>query len=380
MGRPPLPLGTWGKIRRYQAGPKRWRAATNYRDYDGRTRRVERYGDSGAKAERRLVEDLKDRARVTASGEVTADTKISEVCRIWRADLDGQGKAISTVAAYDDALRLHVLPSLGALRVREVTVGVADRFIASVRDKAGPGASKHAKTVISQVMQLAARHDAVDHNPLREVASVAGKKKAARSLTLDEVRVLRAGLLADAKAVGRDVPALVDFMLATGLRIGETLAVTWEALDLQACTVEVRGTVVRQRGVGLIIQPEPKTESGWRTLHLPVWLVTLLKARERVENEWGVVFASQLGKLRDRSNTNSDIRDALDPLGFGWVTSHTFRKTAATLLNDGGLTVREVADQLGHKRVSITQDTYFGRTAASPKAATLLAVIDGTGS
>lgn len=40
----------------------------------------------------------------------------------------------------------------------------------------------------------------------------------------------------------------------------------------------------------------------------------------------------------------------------------------------------EVADQLGHKRVSITQDTYFGRAAASPKAATLLAVIDGTAS
>jgi len=42
-----------------------------------------------------------------------------------------------------------------------------------------------------------------------------------------------------------------------------------------------------------------------------------------------------MGKLRDRSNTNSDIRDALDPLGFDWVTTHTFRKTAATLLNDG---------------------------------------------
>jgi hypothetical protein len=95
--------------------------------------------------------------------------------------------------------------------------------------------------------------------------------------------------------------------------------------------------------------------------------VTLLKAREHVENPWGVVFASQLSKLRDRSNTNADIREALDLLGFGWVTSHTFRKTAATLLNDGGLTVREVADQFGHKRVSITQDTYFGRAAASPK-------------
>jgi hypothetical protein len=39
-----------------------------------------------------------------------------------------------------------------------------------------------------------------------------------------------------------------------------------------------------------------------------------------VETAWDVVFLSQQGKLRDRSNTNADIRDALDPLGFGWVT------------------------------------------------------------
>jgi integrase len=57
------------------------------------------------------------------------------------------------------------------------------------------------------------------------------------------------------------------------------------------------------------------------------------------------------------------------------VTSHTFRKTAATLLNDGGLTVRELADQLGHSRVSITQDVYFGRSAGSPRAAEVLDAI-----
>lgn len=147
------------------------------------------------------------------------------------------------------------------------------------------------------------------------------------------------------------------------------------ALDLKAGTVEIRATVVRKRGEGLILQPKPKTASGWRTLHLPPWLVLLLKTREPVPNEWNVVFPSQLGKLRDRSNTNADLREAMDPLGFDWVTSHNFRKTAATLLDDAGLTVREIADQLGHKRVSMTLDTYFGRKQASPKVAELLAVI-----
>ena len=80
-------------------------------------------------------------------------------------------------------------------------------------------------------------------------------------------------------------------------------------------------------------------------------------------------FLSQQGKLRDRSNTSSDLRDALDQLGFSWVTSHTFRKTAATLLDESGLTVRKIADQIGHADVSMTQDVYFGRRQATKRAA-----------
>ena len=60
----------------------------------------------------------------------------------------------------------------------------------------------------------------------------------------------------------------------------------------------------------------------------------------------------------------------------GRVTTRTFRKTAATLLDDSGLTVREIADQLGHKRVSMTQDVYFGRNQGSPTVAHALGVID----
>ena len=53
------------------------------------------------------------------------------------------------------------------------------------------------------------------------------------------------------------------------------------------------------------------------------------------------------------------------------------RKTAATLLHDGGPTMREIADQLGHSRMSITQDVYFGRGAGSPRAADALDALGG---
>jgi integrase len=51
----------------------------------------------------------------------------------------------------------------------------------------------------------------------------------------------------------------MDMTLATGKRIGETCAITWDALDLDATTVEIRGTVIRINGHGLRIKPKPKS-------------------------------------------------------------------------------------------------------------------------
>ena len=85
-----------------------------------------------------------------------------------------------------------------------------------------------------------------------------------------------------------------------------------------------------------------------------------------------MVFPSPQGRLRDPSNTSSDLRTALDRAGFPWVTSHTFRKTMATRLDDAGLSGRQIADHLGPTRPSLTQDVYLGRGTASPHAATAL--------
>jgi integrase len=54
--------------------------------------------------------------------------------------------------------------------------------------------------------------------------------------------------------------------------------------------------------------------------------------------------------------------------GYEWVTSHTFRKTVATVLDDAGLSARQIADQLSHSRPSMTQDRYMARKARNPKA------------
>jgi integrase len=100
----------------------------------------------------------------------------------------------------------------------------------------------------------------------------------------------------------------------------------------------------------------------------------MLRRRREVqpENPWGVVFASPTGRLRDPSNTQADLRETFARLGYAGITSHTFRKTVARLMDQAGLSARAAADQLGHAKVSMTQDVYFGRKVRATGAAAVL--------
>ena len=78
------------------------------------------------------------------------------------------------------------------------------------------------------------------------------------------------------------------------------------------------------------------------------------------------------GRACDRDNALGDLRNALNAAGFEWVTSHTFRRTVATLMDQSGLSARAAADQLAHSHPSLTQDVYYGRRIASTRAAEVL--------
>jgi integrase len=132
---------------------------------------------------------------------------------------------------------------------------------------------------------------------------------------------------------------------------------------------------------------------------LPSYATELIERRtkeDRPRAPRGIVFGSPLGHLRDPSNIAGDLRRVLDGIGcevcggrgwftdaqgkpircdagrFSWVTSHTFRKTVATRLDEAGLSARQIADQLGHAHPSLTQDVYMGRKVVAADAARVL--------
>jgi integrase len=88
----------------------------------------------------------------------------------------------------------------------------------------------------------------------------------------------------------------------------------------------------------------------------------------------GLIFPPLLGEARNPSNANRDLKATLiriDP-SLEWVTSHTWRKTVVTRLDEAGLSARAIADHVGHAKPSMTQGVYIGRGVASAEAASAL--------
>lgn len=374
MGRPGFDLGTGGTVRMY-ATASGFRAMTRFRDYDGKVRQVERHGKTKGAAAAALARALRDRHRADAGAVISPETRVDALAEAWWSEIEQGTLSPGTCRNYRDRLDRQVIPSLGRLRVRELTTGTIDRHLRAVRDRHGAATAKLTRTVLSGMCGLAARHDALERNPVRDASAITRTtpRRTPQALTVQQVAGLRTALRYDDKAVSRDLPDLVSMMLATGLRIGEVCAITWDRIDLEAGTVRTGGIVVRVRGEGLQIKTEHSTKAKPRVLRLPSWAAEMLRIRTSpfvLADD--PVFPAPHGGLRDPSNTQADLREAFAAAGFEWVTSHVLRKTVATLMDQAGLSARAAADQLGHAKPSMTTDIYFGRAVADTGAADVL--------
>src|SRR3954454_2953895 len=239
MGRPPMVLGTAGALRLYKTDTG-YRARVLVRDYDGHVRAVERNAASKIAAERALKLAPRDRAPGKTGGELTPDSRVSVLAEAWYASLDDLSPI--TLQAYRDRLDRQLLPRRGQLQIGELSVGILDRHLRAIAEHHGIATARMCRSVLSGMCALAARHDALPHNPVKDLGRINGRPKTApRALTLPELRQLRAALTYDEKAIARDLPDLVAFLIATGLRIGEACGLTWNAIDLEIGLVEVRG-------------------------------------------------------------------------------------------------------------------------------------------
>jgi integrase len=401
--RPPLAMGTHGSITVTKpANEQRFVARCRFRDYDGVTRTIARRGATKTAARTALQDELRHRAGSPKSPLRPHDT-FERAAEMWLAKLDAQvaegTRAATSADTYRQRLFSVILPAMGQWRLHECTVPRVDAFFVELANGQGAHSRKTVRTVLSLVFRLAVQHEAMPDNPIRHLDPIEAGSNKPRALTHEERRRFLAWMAATSEdkvearaqetARRRDLPDFVTFMLGTGVRLGEALAVRWCDVDLEGIPVvngremqlvpivAITGNVVRHKGKGLH-RHAGKTETSLRIVPLPRFAVTMLGTRKQLGAEAPVFPAASDKRIdlrwKDPNNVTSYIREARLAAGMDWsVTSHTFRKTAATIWHDSGeLTDRQKADLTGHAKISTLTDIYVARGELHPKAAAVM--------
>lgn len=374
MGRPRLEIGTYGTIHVAQTTAGSWRARTRYRFADGKSRQVERSGTSRAKAEAALKKALLT-IDDSQGGELTPSTTLRQLGQRFLAHKRDLERSDGTIETYGYAVTAHITPRLGDLTVAEAKPDRLQKFLNTVHKESGPGAAKNCRSTLSGMMALAVGNGAAPRNPVRDIERISQPKGKRGSSAIEpkDLPDLMKKLRAAPSLIEQDTVELFEFMLASGWRVGEACALDVGSIDFDAETAEVEATNVRVTGRGIVRQAVPKTESAWRVTPLPRPTMDLLPRRhERLKDDTTLLFPTVLMRLRDPSNTQRELRDIRKDLGYPQLSTHTFRKTAATMLDRAGMSAAEIAAYLGHANPSMTQDVYMNTLKGDTRAGSVM--------
>lgn len=170
---------------------------------------------------------------------------------------------------------------------------------------------------------------------------------------------------------------LYRLALNLGLRQGELLGLTWDAIDFTAGTLRVHQQLRRvpapESGKMFTLQPV-KTKAGERTLTLDDDLVAELRAyrktyleervfmgprwRDPFTKQGGLVFTSESGSPIHASNLIDHFNGLLAAAELPKVRFHDLRHTAATLMLDDRVPLVTVSKILGHSSPAVTANIY----------------------
>lgn len=229
-------------------------------------------------------------------------------------------------------------------------------------------------TVLRAIFESALADGMVARNVVASVKRPTVTRRETHSLTPAEVMALLEQT--DKTSYG----LVVRIMAYTGLRRGEAVALRWEDVNLDLGTVNVRGTINRVSGAGLVTTA-PKTAQSRRTVYLAdVGLVQALEQHRSAQyaerlrlgplwEERGLVFTTSGGsggrvsggKPVDPRNVLRAVKEGARAAGLNQdaaVNVHTLRHSAASAMLAGGVPLLTVSRMLGHSSVSITGDIY----------------------
>lgn len=283
----------------------------------------------------------------------------------------------STIHAMENIVETKILPQIGNLRIGEITTSRITIFLNEISMKRDPETNKpykppqyykdsYVKVIfsdLSRIFTYAIRQGWINDNPCKNaIKPQKNKTKKMKPLEIDQIKDIIK------KTTDFTVyNAVIQFQIYTGMRIGETLALTWKDINFDKREIDINKTVniINQ---DVIVGP-PKTENGYRTLGMSDTVYDLLKLvrleqkrrkhalKDRYKHP-ELVFATDDGRYINRNNINHRLAAIKKGTDYDYITVHFLRHANATLLLYNGVDLKVVSSHLGHNDISTTANIY----------------------
>lgn len=346
----------------------------------GKTRQVR---ERGFTTKRAAQTALRERVAAVEAQSYVAPSKLTVrefIEERYLPSLRSQVRA-STYDSYERNLRLHVLPRIGGLALRQLD---ASRLSAAYADLLSTGRQDHLAgtalsarsvryihTIIGRALKTAQAWDLVTRNAatsavVPRVSAAGDRHEGINTWTHQELGAFLAATRAE-----RLFPLWL-LLGTTGLRRGEAIGIAWEAVDLDAARLSVRRSLVDvtpDHAGSAPVFSDPKTSAGRRSVALDPATVEVLRGLRKAQaaerllvgpgyREHGLVFAHPDGRPLHPERLSRSFADTMRRHAARAIRLHDLRHTWATLALEAGVHPKVVQERLGHSNITITLQTY----------------------
>lgn len=299
--------------------------------------------------ERRLIEREEwappaERAKRKALAQRANSETLRGYTLTWLEESVSQGRLRPlTVLDYRRSLELHILPTLGDLRLVELTRGAVRSWHDVALADTPPRARSKAYALLRTVMNAAVHDELIPASPVQiRGAGVARRTHEIEPASVEELDAIVSAMPDRLKPM---------ILLATwcALRYGEIAELRRKDVNLTARQVRITRSVSFVPG-GTKVGP-PKTKAGSRRVAIPPHLVPVLEAHLAVHvahEPNALLFPGDAGGHLHESVLYRHWSRARGAVGRPDLRFHDLRHTGATLAAQAGATTAELQARLGH--------------------------------
>ena len=296
---------------------------------------------------------------------------VGEYIKDWLYNVKANTLKPSSFDRKEEVINYQILPYIGDICIDSLSADDIQAMVNELKVRYSFSTVKKAYECINACLKYAVKRRDIAYNVAESVAIPTNIQRSSSDIhffTEDETRLILKESVRCCKNGNRAyrIGEIFIFLLNTGLRIGEALALEWENIDFKKQLATVRNNVVyvkdrtsSDRSYRCIKQPFTKTKNGSRIVPLNSEAVRALISLKGINGSTPYVFATKNGKRITPRNIDRTFRSILKRCGIACTGVHSLRHTFASRLFAKGVDVKTVSELLGHSDVGITYDTYI---------------------